>query len=1172
MKTRKEPKQPFSTDISTQPGDIEISVDRQGRIVWWNKEAEAVLGYTSDEVLGLMLDEVLPHSGVGLDRVRFSIEQVMEGRDFAGVFQSTGKEGNRVALSLYATAGRDDSGTVAGVICIGRDISGFWRAERDARASEEKYRLLFDMSVDVVALVGKDGRIVEANRAFSRLAGYTEEKLVGMPIIDLAVPEERELAQRAFSQLWRTKQLRTVLRFRTRVGLVVVVEFNVALLDIGGRRLAFAIGRDVTEREEAQSRVRDSEQKYRRIFSAVRDGIYLETLDGRILDVNDGACRMLGYGRAELLRKTVSDLMPEETRRWLPRLRETLVRKKQFMGEGINLHKDGTEIPVEISASLVDLGGDSLVLSLVRDISERRRAEQSLRESEENFRALAENAHDGILIATSPTCYEYANRRVAEMTGYTVSELLQMGMEGLASPEQVPRIRALQERRMRGEPVPSTYETVVRSKTDERIPVEVTAGITQWKGDNANLVILRDIRWRKEAERALQESEYQHRTTINAMWTPAHVIDRDFRFTLSNDAMRRWNERLGLRTDILGRKLFDVFPFLPEEKVRDEYRRVFENGEEVVTEEESRFGSKVYFTETRKSPIAEGGSIARVLTVIHDITGRKKAERELKCLADTATDLVTLAPDVDVYDFICQHLEPLVGDAVFSVSSYDEELHTLTVRRVAGLTADQLASVREQVGTDLVGMTFERMPVGVREHLARGKLGRIDDGLCGAFFHAVPEAACRALAERFNLEAVWSVGLRRKGRLFGNITIFGSADAQLDGGAIETMASQISIALERRLAEQRLREREASFRAVAENASDGILIADSSGRHVYANRRAAEITGYTISELVETRISDIAHPDELPRLEERLRKRIAGEETRNQYETRIITKGGKELQIELTAGRTLWHGEKADVVLVRDITGRKRSERALKISEEKFRHLVELSPDGITVHQDGRIVMVNRAGARLMGYDSPEEMIGLQVMDLVHPDDRNKVVERIRQVLQEGRPAPLVEHRLRRKYGSYVWVDVVGAPFEWEGRPAVQVIIRDIDQRHRLQEEVEKLAAHTQIIFENSPSGICAHSDGRVVLVNSTFVRLLGYDNPDELIGRAVAGLVAPEDRGRVARHEQDMLNGGPPANYTFKALRRDGSVVELETSAMAYRAMEQTFVLNTVRPVSGHA
>jgi PAS domain S-box-containing protein len=623
------------------------------------------------------------------------------------------------------------------------------------------------------------------------------------------------------------------------------------------------------------------------------------------------------------------------------------------------------------------------------------------------------------------------------------------------------------------------------------------------------------------------------------------------------------------KTDIIGENLFEVFSFLPEDKIRDEYRQVFETGKGVATEEEVRFGSTVFCVETRKLPIAEGGRVARVLTVIHDVTERKKAERELKCLADTAMALVAVAPDVDAYDFVCEHLGPLVGDAVFSVSTYDEERHTLTVRRVVGLSDEQLASVREQIGTDLVGMTFERIPVGVRDYLARGKLNKIEDGLCGALFHKVPEATSRALGEHFNIGAAWSVGLRRKGRLFGSITIFGPVGMELDGGAIETMANQVSIALERRLAEQELRDSEQRYRATTDTALDSIFTKDAERRYTSVNPAMEKLFGVPASALLGKTPEDLFDADSAEVIREVDRRALAGEVV---SETRDLPFGGEvrtfhTIQVPLRDATGRIAGISG---IVRDITEPKRAEQALRASEERFRNLVELSPDGIAVHQAGKIVMVNWAGARLMGYDEPEEMIGLPVMELVHPDDRQRVEERIRQALKEGQPVPLLEQRLRRKYGSYVWAETVGVPFEWAGRPAVQVIIRDVDMRRRLQEEVEKLTAHTRIMFENSPNGICAHSEGRVVFANSTFVRLLGYDTPDELIGREIAELVAPEEREQMARYKQGMLSGaGAPANYVFKALCRDGSVVELENTVISYKVMEQTFILNTVRPVS---
>jgi PAS domain S-box-containing protein len=119
-------------------------------------------------------------------------------------------------------------------------------------------------------------------------------------------------------------------------------------------------------------------------------------------------------------------------------------------------------------------------------------------------------------------------------------------------------------------------------------------------------------------------------------------------------------------------------------------------------------------------------------------------------------------------------------------------------------------------------------------------------------------------------------------------------------------------------AEEALRESEENFRTLAENANDGIVIAAGKGEFVFANKRAAELTGYSISELLKTTIKDLAHPDEFERIKKRYRAIISGKPCHIQYETKIIRKNGKEMPIEVASARSQWQGQPADVVLIRD--------------------------------------------------------------------------------------------------------------------------------------------------------------------------------------------------------------------------------------------------------------
>lgn len=131
-----------------------------------------------------------------------------------------------------------------------------------------------------------------------------------------------------------------------------------------------------------------------------------------------------------------------------------------------------------------------------------------------------------------------------------------------------------------------------------------------------------------------------------------------------------------------------------------------------------------------------------------------------------------------------------------------------------------------------------------------------------------------------------------------------------------------------------------NFKLLAENANDGILIAANSGRFVYVNRKAADITGYTVDELYGIGFSDLAHPDELEKLQARHAGRLRGEAMPSPYETKIVKKDQSSLPIELSGARTTWQGQPAVVAIIRDISERKRAQQALIEANEALKNML----------------------------------------------------------------------------------------------------------------------------------------------------------------------------------------------------------------------------------------
>ncbi|MDP9242196.1 MAG: PAS domain S-box protein, partial [Actinomycetota bacterium] len=153
----------------------------------------------------------------------------------------------------------------------------------------------------------------------------------------------------------------------------------------------------------------------------------------------------------------------------------------------------------------------------------------------------------------------------------------------------------------------------------------------------------------------------------------------------------------------------------------------------------------------------------------------------------------------------------------------------------------------------------------------------------------------------------------------------------------------------------------------------------------------------------------------------------------------------------------------------RQVSARSEAELALVESERRYRDLVNLSPDAILVHGDGRFLFANDAAARLLGASSPDELLGKPVLEIVHPDYRRVVEQRIRDEA-EGQRAPLLEQRFVRLDGSVVDVEVAGIPITYGGRPAGQIVVRDVTDRKLAEDRLREAESRYRTLVERVPA------------------------------------------------------------------------------------------------------
>jgi PAS domain S-box-containing protein len=239
------------------------------------------------------------------------------------------------------------------------------------------------------------------------------------------------------------------------------------------------------------------------------------------------------------------------------------------------------------------------------------------------------------------------------------------------------------------------------------------------------------------------------------------------------------------------------------------------------------------------------------------------------------------------------------------------------------------------------------------------------------------------------------------------------------------------------------------------------------------------------------------------------------------------------------------------IEVTRDITERKRADEALRESEERYRFLVELSPEAIFVASEGKHVFANSAGLKLLGALSPNQVIGKPIMDVIHPDYREVVAKRMRMAMETGVIPPVLEEKFIRLDGTVIDVEVRGAPLVYQGKPAMQVVISDITIRKRMEESLRLSEQNFRDSIENSLLGIrIVNKDGKTLYANRAFLAMWGYSSIEELEAVPRKQRYTPESyeehRERVEKRKRGET---APITYDISIVRGDGQIRYLSAS-----------------------
>ncbi|HKO99768.1 MAG TPA: PAS domain S-box protein [Pyrinomonadaceae bacterium] len=305
-----------------------------------------------------------------------------------------------------------------------------------------------------------------------------------------------------------------------------------------------------------------------------------------------------------------------------------------------------------------------------------------------------------------------------------------------------------------------------------------------------------------------------------------------------------------------------------------------------------------------------------------------------------------------------------------------------------------------------------------------------------------------------------------------------------------------------RLTERRRIERH--YREIVEQASDIIYTRTMDGYVTSMNAAGAKFFGKSASEIVGSHLGTLIGSEGAARDIEEMKNVSAEAPLRSTYFVKDHEGNERCLEAAVSIQRDSQHKANGIRGVVRDITEEKAAETALRQSEERYRRLVELSPDAIIVHSDGKFLYVNPAAVKLWGAKSPADLIGRSVLDLVHPDHRTVASQRIREIYESNSPGSLNEARHVRLDGAAIDVEVLGMPMVFQGQNAIQAVVRDITDRKRAREVLRQTETQVRTVISSASLVLFAlDRNGVFTLAEGEGLKGLGL-KPGELVGQSV--------------------------------------------------------------------
>ncbi len=1037
-----------------------------GRISYANSQAEKTLGKPRSEIIGKLFDDanfhVTDYAGNPVDVMPIIMQLAETKQTVYGIQQAIlSAHGERILLEINLAPLINNSSEITAIVGTFSDVTAAKTHEKQLRDSQERFRLLFNNNPLPIAVYDPDTlAFIEVNDATLDHYGYTRDEFLHMVVSDLRLPDDKPELIEDTQQMFRN-MLRTERQHRLKNGRIIEVQVTSQGIDYNGRKAIMAVADDITKRKQAEKALRDSEYSLKQAQAIAHVGDWSWDKQNNVLRWSDEMYSIFGIDQSTFTgnpNNIIPMVIHPDDYEIGMRINQALLEGKQRGAwEYRIIWPDGSIRHLRTESGETLFGADGTVLRLsgiVQDITERKQVEQAIRDSERSLKRAQSVARVGDWSWNIKTNELHASDEIYTILGLdkaTFTGDISYLVEHVIHPDDEMLLINTIEMSMRGQK-PENFECRViwPDGSVHDIWAEVGEETTDDEGIITNMSgIIQDITDRKQAERALRESEASLKLaqavahvgswTLNVQNNTAHASDEAYRiFGLTPDTSKQ------NFSEILARSIHPSDLAIIMQGIETILKGANPDTSEcrVLWPDGTVRHVWVELGEIQRD---SHGNIIQLTGIVQDITERKLAEQALR---ESEASLKRAQNIASIGDW--------TWDTQTNIVRWSDEMYHIFGLDRATSTGDLNEIIEAAIHPDDKAIVNQANEAVLNKQRSAALEYRI----------VWPDKS---------VHIVWAEP--------------GEAvkDAQ---GKILFLSGIVQDITERKLAEQALRESELRYRTLIDQASDGIYLATSDGHFLDVNTSGCHMIGYTREELLQMSILDVVKftPERPLRFDE-VRN---GKTVVNEFQ--LIRSDGTFLAVEIST-KQLSDGNLQGIV--RDITERKAAEQAVRDSEIRYRTLIEQASEAIFVAEvGGYYVEANSAACGLLGY-TRDEILQKQMLDLfiIPPDKPLRAAE-----LAQGKTL-LIERQMIRKDGSLVSVEV-SSKLLTDG--TIQAIARDITERKRAEQDLRLKST----ALDSAGNGIVITDiHGTIEWINPAFTYLTGYQL-DEVLGHNPRELV----------------------------------------------------------------